>query len=160
MTTAFSHLLRSAQDEAGVSRLQVPDDWMQGRSVFGGLQAALTVRARRTLVPADIPLRTLQTTFIAPVAAGAMQARAQVLRTGKSASHLEARLVDGDQTLATAIGVFGAARPSVVAVAPRQPTVPCDQPIEFPFMQGFTPNFTQHFSVQCCAANRPSPATP
>ena len=48
--------------------LAIPDDWAQGRSVFGGLQAAFAVRAMRTLEPAA-PLRSLQVTFVAPIAA-------------------------------------------------------------------------------------------
>lgn len=144
MTTLYSDLLRSMQTSAGACSINVPDDWMQGRSVFGGLQAAVLLRAMRTLVP-EVPLRCLQTTFVAPVPGGALRARAQVLRAGKSATHVEARIVDGEQTLATAVGVFGVARASVVSVAPQQQAVSSAKPIEFRFLPGLTPNFTQHF---------------
>lgn len=145
MATYFSDVMRSVREESGSSSVHVSDDWLQGRSVFGGLQAALALRAMRTLVP-GAPLRTLQTTFIAPVPGGEIWARAKILRTGKSATHVEARLEEGNQTLAIVIGVFGAARPSTVAVAPQQPAVENPKSIAFPFMPGFTPNFTQHFT--------------
>lgn len=62
-----------------------PQSWTQGRTLFGGLQAALLVRAMRTHVEPGLPLRTLQTTFVGPVFAGRLAIRCQVLRIGKSA---------------------------------------------------------------------------
>lgn len=145
--TPWTALFAGARMGAGRASLEVPPDWLQGRTVFGGLQAALALRAMRTLVP-EVPLRTLQGTFLAPVPGGAMTATARVLRTGKSATHVEARLVDGDATLALLVGVFGAARPSIVEVRPRQPAVVSAKPLEFGYIPGLMPAFTQHFTVR------------
>lgn len=145
--TPWSQLLAGTRAQAGTASLDVTADWLQGRTVFGGLQAAIALRAMRTLVP-DVALRTLQGTFLAPVPGGTLTARAQVLRTGKSATHVEARIVDGDATLALLVGVFGLARPSKVAIAPRQPPVDAAKPIEFGFIPGVTPEFTRHFNVR------------
>lgn len=145
--TPWSRLLASARAASGAAALDVPADWLQGRTVFGGLQAAVALRAMRTLVP-DAPLRTLQGTFVAPAPPGTLHARAQVLRTGKSATHVEARLVDGDATLALLVGVFGAPRASALALAPRQPPAPAGAPVAFPYVAGLTPAFTQHFDVR------------
>jgi hypothetical protein len=71
-----------------------------------------------------------------------------VLRTGKSATHVEARIVDGDATLALLVGVFGVARPSVVGVRPRQAPVESAKPLEFGYIPGAMPAFTQHFKVR------------
>jgi acyl-CoA thioesterase len=125
--------------------MDVSSDWMQGRSVFGGLQAALGVRAMRTLLPAQLPLRTLQVAFVGPVSGGTVDARAQVLRTGKNATQIAAQLVADDEVLASMIGIFGAPRESAVDVLPTQPAVANHKPIEFRFMPGITPEFTQHF---------------
>ena len=84
----------------------VGEEWLQGRSVFGGLQAAIAVAAMRTQVDAALPLRTLQVTFVAPVPAGGVRARAVVLRRGGSATQVEARIVAGDQVLLLAVGIF------------------------------------------------------
>jgi acyl-CoA thioesterase len=143
----WSQLLARTRAQAGSASLEVTADWLQGRTVFGGLQAAVALRAMRLLVP-EVPLRTLQGTFLAPVPAGTMTARAQVLRTGKSATHVEARIVDGEATLAVLVGVFGTARPSVVAITPRQPAVDAARPIDFPYVPGLTPAFTRHFKVR------------
>jgi len=144
----YSEVLDSVREQAGTWTASIPEDWLQGRSIFGGLQVALALRVMRSLVPRGVPLRTLQTTFLAPVPAGKIQLRAQILRAGKSATHAEARLMDQEQTLCIVIGVFGAARPSAVQISPVQPPVECDKPIAFPFIAGISPSFTQHFAVR------------
>ena len=60
-------------------------EWTQGRAVFGGLQGALMLHAMRGLVPAELPVRTLQVTFVAPPSGNQLVARASILRQGKSA---------------------------------------------------------------------------
>lgn len=144
----FSELMQGLKLDAGVWSVSVPEDWAQGRSVFGGLQSALALHAMRALVPKDLPLRTLQTTFIAPVPAGLVRARAQVLRAGKSAIHVQAQLFDGENILCIVVGVFGASRPSAVTIIPRQPVVEAPRPLDFPFVPGITPSFTRHFSMR------------
>lgn len=143
----WSELFARAREQPGQAALDVTPDWLQGRTVFGGLQAAIALRAMRTLVPGT-PLRTLQGTFLAPVPEGTVTARAQVLRTGRSATHVEARLVDGEQALAVLVGVFGTARDSAVRRQPQPAAAPAGRPIDFPFVPGLTPAFTQHFKVR------------
>ena len=156
----YSEVLESMKNDGGLWSATVTEDWLQGRSIFGGLQAALAVRAMRAWVPPDLPLRTLQVTFMAPVAAGHVQVLAQVLRTGKSATHVEARIVDADQTLCIAVGIFGAGRPSQISVVPRQSPVAATKPIVFPFIQGITPNFTQHLAVRWLEGSPPFTGNP
>jgi acyl-CoA thioesterase len=130
-------------------------DWLQGRSAFGGLQSALAVRAMRSLVPRGMPLRTLQTTFIAPVGAGAVEIRAQVLRTGKSAIHVQATLQSAGQVLCLVIGVFGSSRASKIRIVPDYPQVICERPQDFRFVPGITPSFIQHFDVRWLRGGMP-----
>ena len=134
--------------------LDVPEDWLQGRTLFGGLQAVVGLAAMRSLAP-EAPLRSLQVTFLAPVPGGPVRARAQVLRSGKSATHVEARIVDGDNTLALMVGVFGKPRSSAVSVRPQQPDVRPANPFQLPWVPGVTPNFTQHFKVRWIAGGPP-----
>src|SRR5689334_13621143 len=91
--TPFSVLLSRIQSGEGAASLDVPDDWLQGRTLFGGVQAVIGLAAMRSLAPQG-PLRSLQVTFLAPVPGGVVQARARILRSGKSATHVEARIVD------------------------------------------------------------------
>lgn len=157
MATMFSDLLASATVDNGL-RIDVPNDWAQGRSVFGGLQGALAVRAMRSDVPTT-PLRTLQVTFIAPVA-GTLHARTSVLRAGTSATHVEARIFGADGALATvAVGVFGRARQSAVAVVPRPPVEVAATGIEMPRMSGIGPAFLEHFTARWLRGAFPASGT-
>ena len=141
------------EGSAGEAHVEVPEDWQQGRTLFGGLQAAIALRAMRTLVP-QAPLRSLQTTFVAPVPGGLVRATARVLRSGKNATHVEARIVEGDATLAVMVAVFGLARDSSVSVVPRQPEVAAGKVIEMR-MPGAAPAFTQHFKARWLAGGLP-----
>lgn len=145
MTTPLSTLLQGAiWSDAGLS-VDVPEDWLQGRSAYGGVQLAIVSHAMRQLVPYSVPLRTLQATLIAPLA-GRLVVRPRILRTGKNVTHVEARFTDeNDATLLHCIAVFGNRRTSQVSVVPVQPEVQCEAPITMPFIAGLTPAFTQHF---------------
>ncbi len=151
----FSALLDAMTDRAGVWTAAVDDTWLQGRSVFGGLQAAIAVKAMRALVAPDVPLRTLQVTFAAPIPAGEVMARASVLRQGKSATQVEARLGRGSESQCVALGVFGASRASSVRVLPKAPPPPAGKPIEFHFVAGVTPNFTRYLPMRWLAGTPP-----
>jgi len=158
--TTLSELMRNGVIRDDTFQVDVGEDWMQGRSVFGGLQAAVAVRAMRTLAP-ESPMRSLQMTFVAPVAQH-MRARARVLRTGKSVTHVEARLESDAESQAVAIGVFGARRESIVrrdlptaspaaatetASAERPAPKPARAPVKLPYVPGVVPAFMQQFDV-------------
>jgi acyl-CoA thioesterase len=122
---------------------------MQGRSAFGGIQAAMALRAMRSLVSADVPLRSLQVAFIAPVPAGPVNIEARMLRQGKSVTQIEARLLDGDDTACLLIGVFGAPRESMLRLLPSQPVVePMAKPHVLRYVPGVLPQFTQQFEAR------------
>lgn len=142
----FTELLQSATSTGGRWRFPLPDDWLQGRSAYGGLQVAYAVHAMRALVP-GAPLRTIQATFIAPVPLGQVEVEAQVLRAGKSTTHVEARIL-GPELQLSVVAVFGTARRSAVELVAPNPRPLTEPGVEFPFVPGLTPNFTQHFRVR------------
>lgn len=134
---------------------EVSEDWLQGRSAFGGLQAAFGVAAMQRVLPERLPLRTLQVTFVAPVPVGVVRATAQVLRVGRSATQVEASLLLGEQRVATMTAVFGTARASQVAHLPQQPRVAGDEAVLFRYREGVTPAFTQHFAARWLVGGLP-----
>jgi hypothetical protein len=77
-----------------------------------------------------------------------MRAEAHVLRSGKSATQVEARIVDGSSTLAIVVGLFGAPRASEVSVIPKPFVPPAAPGRTLPFVPGVMPNFTQHFDAR------------
>jgi len=143
----FSQLLSSAREEDGAWNATVPEDWMQGRSAFGGLQGALAVRAMRSCVAPEVPLRVLQVTFVAP-AASDVAVRAQVLRAGKSATHVEARTFSGGDLSSIAIGVFGRGRPSRVNVIPHIEPIPTQEAAGARAVANPRVSFTRHFNMR------------
>ncbi len=152
----FSEAMQTVTRHGDGWQATVSEDWLQGRSAFGGLQAALALRAMRELVPADMPLRSLQTTFVAPVPAGTVGIRARCMREGRSVIQVEASLCDGDQTLCQLVGVFGKARPSILDFQPVQPPVTSTTTApELRYVEGRMPAFTQHFGARWLRGDLP-----
>jgi acyl-CoA thioesterase len=151
----FSELLRAMVRGADGWSAPISDDWMQGRSAFGGLQAAQALRAMRGEVGDALPLRALQVTFVGPVPAGSVAVRAQVLRRGASVSHVQAQLLGDALPLMCATGVFGAARPSAVEHWRSRPRLDEPGPVEMRFVAGKSPAFMQHFAARWLRGDLP-----
>lgn len=125
--------------------VRCPETWTQGRTLFGGLQVALMVKAMRDRVPVEVPLRSVQTSFIGPVMPGKLHLRARVLRQGKSVIQAEAQILDGEQVACATLAVFGRARTSAVSLTPPPPIVTRDPKAsqQMPFFPWLSPAFTQ-----------------
>jgi len=144
------HSVAPVSGEQGRFSARVDDSWGQGRTLFGGVQALLAVRAMRVAMPALPPLWSLHTTFIAPVAPGQVMLNVELLRQGRSAVQLAARLMAGDQVAAMFVAAFGASRDSALSVTPTvKPLAPgVEGGPELPFMPGMSPEFTRHYAYR------------
>jgi acyl-CoA thioesterase len=162
--TRFSRLAGTRERHGDELRFVVTDDWLQGRTCYGGLISALAVQAMRDVAgpawPADVGLRALQTCFVAPVAPGEVQMSVRVLRQGRNVCQVQAQVRQGDAVAAALLGVFGADRPSALRprrpqrVAPRHEADALPPPPPRP--QG-APLFLQHFEMRW--AEGPPPYT-
>lgn len=126
----------------------VPADWAQGRTAFGGLSAAITVRAVQGLPGLEgLPVRSIDVAFVAPVTPGPVGVRAEVLRRGKYLTHASAQMVGEDgQPLVRTHVVLGRLRESAVHVPPRSPRpVSRADCVEMPFLEGLVPDFARGF---------------
>ncbi|HYE46244.1 MAG TPA: thioesterase family protein [Caulobacter sp.] len=114
MTTPFTTLMAQLAQAPDGSTLTVTEDWGQGRTLFGGISAALCVAsAQQTIGEGAPPLRSGQFAFIGP-ASGPFRLESVVLRRGKSTVFVQADL-HGEAGLATrALLTFGAARQSAI----------------------------------------------
>jgi acyl-CoA thioesterase len=150
-------ILRNMHFSGESATVDIPKDWLQGRSAYGGLQAAIALRAMRQQVAAEIPLRSLQTVFIAPAPAGPKRVETRVLREGKSAIQVEAKMFDGDQIVLLVIGVFGRSRDSKITINVPPPTAPrsATESQTFPYIPGIMPEFTQYIEFRWATANVP-----
>ncbi len=140
----------------GIHSGHVTSDWMQGRTVYGGMSAALCLRAVRNQF-SDLPaLRSAHISFAGPVA-GDVSIVARMLRQGKSASFVLADLTSEAGFGTHATFCFGADRPS----SKRQtrfpmPIVPSPDEVGPHFREtGTRPHFTHHFDMRLAAGSRP-----
>jgi len=101
----LSDLIREAEPIIGGLTLEVPETWHQGRTAYGGFSSALCLAAAQ-IVGEDLPpLRSAQLAMIAPVA-GRIEVRASVVRRGRNAVWMDARIEGGKGTGFTASFVF------------------------------------------------------
>ncbi|MCH7789595.1 MAG: thioesterase family protein [Acidobacteria bacterium] len=114
--STFAELLDSLTDHGeGRSTVTITDDWLQGRTAYGGLTAALCFEATRSIVD-DLPVRAAQISFIGPVSAG-VSLTATLLRRGRTAAFVGVdATVDGDLA-ARGVFTFGVTRDSALNFA-------------------------------------------
>ena len=112
----FTRLLASVSPaDAQARATAIPENWMQGRTAYGGLTAALCLEAAIPL-SGGLPVRAVQVAFVGPVN-GTAVCRPQVLRQGKNTVFTSVRMTGEEGVLAEAIITFGAARTSALDFA-------------------------------------------
>lgn len=113
MSSLASILAQLTPDGDGFT-IDAPEDWAQGRTLYGGMTAALAYEAV-TRMHADLaPLRSAQFTFIGP-ASGKLHFSSAMLRKGRSSALVSADCVNDAGAAARAMFVFGGARDSKVS---------------------------------------------
>lgn len=155
----FSELVSSGQPAAGGGiAFHIPEDWMQGRTTYGGLTAALCLTAALPL-SGERPVRSAQVAFVGPVS-GDVRCEATLLREGKNTVFASVRMHGEDGVAAEAILAFGAHRESALNFA-HLPAQDVTQPDETPsyFGDGGRPAFTRHFNMRLAAGARPLSGT-
>ncbi|MGK6355065.1 thioesterase family protein [Sphingomonas sp. DT-207] len=113
MTPIADLLAQATRDDTGF-RTAIPTDWMQGRTAYGGLSAALALQAAIEFEPDLPPLRSAQVAFIGPLA-GEVSVTATRLRRGRNAAFIQADVVSQAGLGLRATFVFMAELASVIA---------------------------------------------
>ncbi|MCX8476152.1 MAG: thioesterase family protein [Sphingomonas sp.] len=123
--TPIADILAAAERHDAGFRAAIPADWMQGRTAFGGLSAALALQAALDLEPDLPPLRSAQVAFIGPLA-GEVSVTATRLRRGRNAAFLQSDVTSEAGLGLRATFVFMAELPSAIAhdQSPRAPAAP------------------------------------
>jgi acyl-CoA thioesterase len=151
---SFDDVIAAIAAEGQNYTVNPADDWRQGRTLFGGLSAALCLAACERMVP-DLPLlRAGQIAFIGP-SAGEVTLVPTVLRRGKSVTFMGCDLIADGSVATRAIFTFGAARETPVSArAPHAPDVP--RPEDCASLFGKTkPAFTVHLDQRLAGGERP-----
>ncbi len=155
MSTSFANLIAGAGVSGEKIAFHIPDDWMQGRTTYGGLSAALCLETANRIFPDLPPLRSALVSFIGPTG-GDVVGEARVLRQGKSVTFIEADII-GEKGLATrTVFAFGAERESIFNET-YTPKPVFQSPESCPpyIPEGFGPAFTQRFESRLVSGARP-----
>ena len=137
------------------SSVTIPANWMQGRTTYGGLSAALCYQAVVNQYKDLPPLRSSQVNFIGPVG-GDVSIETKVMRRGRSVAYVSAEMT-GEKGLAThAVFCFGEGRESRLnedfSAAPNVPNV--EQSTKF-FDSGSGPSFAYNYDCLLSKGGHP-----
>lgn len=157
MLSYFQLLKTLGPMKNGALTAELSGNWRQGRTVYGGLTAALCYEAAQSGFADLPPLRSLQISFIGPVT-DTPQITTRRLRQGRNVTALQSDMMIGDQVVATTNMLFGQSRASELRYdcpAPKAST-PEDTESFFPAAAAaFLPAFTQNFDVRLIEGHRP-----
>ncbi len=151
----FSRLMAALEPEGTSFTITLPDDWLQGRTAFGGLSAALCWEAARRTGDAPPPLRSAQFAFVGP-AGGRLRIEPTLLRRGKSAAFHSVDLHGDDALAVRGLLCFGATRASGLDQTdlPAPPVAHWDDCPAY-FRADDPRRFLQHFDGRLAAGARP-----
>ena len=93
----------------GPLRLPAAEQWMQGRTLYGGASALMAYVAAMRAFPGLPPLRAAQIGFVAPIGTD-MELRAEIIRQGRNVTQLRSEILCEGKIALTALWLFGAER--------------------------------------------------
>ncbi|GAA3947819.1 thioesterase family protein [Allohahella marinimesophila] len=127
-------------------KLSIDDSWMQGRSTFGGLSAAMALQAMEAHADGRM-LRSFNCNFVGPVDDQALTLTPELLRAGKSVTVLGCRILQSDSIRLDASAAFGDGRESDICVDPAgvADVGLLEDGAPLPNVAGVSPNFMQYF---------------
>jgi acyl-CoA thioesterase len=134
--------------------VEIPDDWLQGRTAYGGITAALCLEAAQRLFPDMPPLRSSQFTFVGP-AIGRLEISSVLLRRGKSTAFVQTNVTGESGPALRSILCFGAPRESQLQLEPA--AMPKIEPWDNcpPFLKpGEGPRHLAHFESRIAGGSK------
>lgn len=114
MTSLTALLADARRTESGFVS-EIPPNWLQGRTAYGGLSSALALAAAKQVEPDLPPLRSAQVAFVGPLS-GEVTVATTRLRRGRNAAFMQADVVSSAGLGLRATFVFMAPLESSVSV--------------------------------------------
>ncbi|HEX7881568.1 MAG TPA: thioesterase family protein [Afipia sp.] len=151
----FTALMAGMTADGDTSSVTVTEDWLQGRTIHGGLSAAFCLTSVGQQFGDLPPLRSAQFGFVGP-AEGTVMIRPTVLRRGKSTVFVGVDLFAEAGLATRATLCYGTSRASAVGYGSlAAPTVPEPEtcPPFFRKIPGL--NFIQHFEGRFAGGHPP-----
>jgi len=157
--TSFSQLLEALRRPGERPRLTVPEDWLQGRTVYGGLAAALCLEACQRVLSNPPSLRAAQFAFVGP-ASGQLEFSCTTLRRGKSTVFAGVDLTAETGLATRATFCFGLARASALSYTNLAAPPVAGPERCAPFISAEAPTlaFVQHFDWRLAGGAPPMTA--
>lgn len=128
----------------------IPKSWSQGRTVFGGISAAMIYQAIASQITDGRVLRAYTTSFVGPLQVDVpFTIDVTCLRTGKNVSYFSAQIVQNQKVSVFVQACFGQGRKSKIQVE-NTDTHNMDLPLKakfIPLIPKVTPKFFQHFEL-------------
>lgn len=151
----FSHY----QELAKQSQLAFDSSWAQGRSVFGGLSAAVVLaHIEAHHAPQGQQLRSVQVNFCgATVTEEDCHLKVEVLSQGRSVTQINGQLIQEGQVKTQLVVVYAKRRQSSVTVDADAIKITEERASykALPYIEGVTPVFIQHLSLVFSNNNLP-----
>jgi len=121
---SLPQILDAAHASGDTLAALVPDTWMQGRTAYGGLTAAIALEAAQRSQSDLPPLRSAQIAFVGPLS-GEVVVKTELLRRGRTAAFIEASVYSDGKLGLKALFVFMTGLDSSIDYEdPARPDVP------------------------------------
>lgn len=152
----IASLLDPITGQPGAVRLEHAQEWMQGRTLYGGASALVAYTMASRAFTGLPPLRSAQIGFVAPVGED-IALRAEIVRQGRNVTQVRSEILSEGKVALTAFWLFAAGRePNAVRRADppaNWPGAPLDND---PVMQEGAPSFIAHnFEIRYGQARAP-----
>ena len=156
--TPLKTIIDSLHPSEGGWHGTIPDDWLQGRTSYGGLSAALALHAAQHSDTDLPPLRSALVAFIGPLS-GDIVIRATRLRRGRNAAFVQADVESAAGLGLRATFVFmGAVESKVVHETGNAPDFPVPTAADTVYKGNSAIAFTRNFELLDCRDARVGPA--
>jgi acyl-CoA thioesterase len=156
--TMFASATRLVPIGPRTYRTEVDASWVQGRGVYGGIAAAILVRALEAEASKGQRVVRITTSFCAPLAAGPCRVEVDVVRAGRNVATMRASVWnEGASTPATTCLATLARPREPSALSYRglvMPEVPPPEALEDGPSELYVPVFAEHFALRQCVGPR------
>ena len=156
------NFVKAAAEQNNDARLAISADWGQGRTIFGGITAAILLVAAQDKVSTSHHIQSISTNFIGPLQADSpFDIEVEVLRAGRSVTQVLAKIVQDQQVLVIQQTSFVLSRESGISITdnsspdmpvPEEPNFLVDTP-------ELAPAFVQHFDIHMNSGKNPFSAS-
>jgi acyl-CoA thioesterase len=126
-----------------VQKIRIPDNWLQGRTAYGGISTVLAYQAAQCTAPDLPPLQSAQIAFVGPLS-GSVELHASVLRRGRNTAFIESKITGENGIGLSCNFIFMTQRESHLDFRslpkPDFPPIPCEDQIRSGPPEFFTQN--------------------